>query len=263
MQSSTRPIALITGATSGLGFTFAQQLAKKGYDLVLVARDVARLATRAGELTAAHGVHVDTIAADLSTDEGLSNVLAHFTSGARVDLLVNNAGFGTKGLFARTDAAAQDRMVRLHVVAVSALTRAALPAMLERQTGGVITVASVASFVTSAGNTNYCATKAYQRFFMESLALETVGRGVTVQALCPGFTHTEFHERAAINMTTMPNFLWLNAEDVVRDSLAAYLRGGPVVVIPGAIYKLIVFLVRYLPKWLMSRATRKYRRDRG
>ena len=262
MQTTDRPVALITGATSGLGSVFATQLAAKGHDLVLVARDEQRLASRAAELSTAHGVSVQTIAADLSRDDGVARVVAHIESGGRVDVLVNNAGFGTTGLFAKTDAAAQDRMVRLHVLAVNALTRAALPPMLERRSGAIVTVASVASFMTSPGNTNYCATKAYQRFVMESLASETAGKGVRIQALCPGFTHTEFHERAAINMSRMPAFLWLDANDVVAASLSAIERGGPTVVIPGAQYKFIVFLLRYAPRWILARMSRGYRRDR-
>ena len=228
---------------------------------MLVARDAARLESRATELRGAHGVAVQIIAADLASDDGIARVVSHLAA-APVNVLVNNAGFGTTGVFAEADAADQERMVWLHVHAVNALTRAALPAMLQKGNGAIITVASVASYLTSVGNANYCATKAYQRVFMETIAIETAGSGVQIQALCPGFTRTEFHQRAAIDMSKIPAFLWTSAEEVVDTSLAALARGGPTVVIPGLVYRVIVFLVRNLPRALVSRATGMYRRDR-
>jgi len=254
-------VALITGATAGMGSVFAERLAAAGHDLVLVARDAARLEARATQLRSAHGVRVQVIAADLGSSEGLARVVSHVEC-SPVDMLVNNAGFGTTGVFADTDAAAQERMVRLHVIAVNALTRAALPAMQQRRSGAIVTVASVASYLTSPGNANYCATKTYQRVLMESIAIEMAGSGVYIQALCPGFTRTEFHERAAIDMSRIPAVLWTSADEVVDTSLAAVARGGPTVVIPGRIYRIILFLVRNLPRALVSRATRVYRRDR-
>lgn len=178
------------------------------------------------------------------------------------DIMGDNAGFGTKGRLATRPVAEQATMLELHVMAPMLLTRVALPGMLARGAGTIINVASVASFVYSAGNANYCATKAYLRVFSEGLGMELDGTGVRVQALCPGFTHTEFHERGGIDKTTVPSMLWLDATRVVDDSLAQVARGGPVICIPGKRYKAIVFLIKYLPEWLIGGIRRRYGRMR-
>ena len=257
-----RGLALVTGATAGIGREFAGQLASRGFDLVLVARDAARLETVARELRDAHAVQVSCVAADLAGDSGMELVAAQLTT-SPVDVLVLNAGFGTKGLLHRTDAAAQEAMVRLHVVAANRLTLAALPGMVARGRGALITVSSVASFVSSAANVNYTATKAYQRVFMTSLSLELAGTGVYAQALCPGFVRTEFHQRAAMRMGRIPGFLWLRAETVVKESLAAMDRGAPALVIPGRRWRMIVSLLRHLPPALLRRGARRYQRTRA
>jgi len=254
--------ALITGASAGLGRIFAQRLASQAYDLILVARDAARLQTLADELTLQYGVSVEVVAADLGRDEGMRGVAERISKTPRLAFLVNNAGFGTKGKLADRPVAEQATMLKLHVMAPMLLTRAALPGMIERGNGTIINVASVASFVQSAGNVNYCATKAYLRSFSEGLALELVDTGVHVQALCPGFTHTEFHERAAIKEDTVPAVLWLDAERVVKESLAQAARRGPVVCIPSVRYKLLVTLLTYLPGWFKARVTGKYGKTR-
>jgi hypothetical protein len=156
----------------------------------------------------------------------------------------------------------QDAMVRLHVLAVHRLTQSALPGMLERKAGSVIIVSSVASYLTSPGNVNYCATKAYDRTFAEGLALETARHGIYVQALCPGFTHTELHARAKVDKGRMPAWLWMTADRVVAQSLSAMRAKRPTVVIPGRRYLWIVLVARYAPKWLMRLITGRYRRDR-
>ncbi|MGH7654452.1 MAG: SDR family NAD(P)-dependent oxidoreductase, partial [Gemmatimonadaceae bacterium] len=250
-----RPVALVTGASAGIGKVFAQRLAASGHDLLLVARDGVRLQQVADDLSLQYGINAESMPADLARDEGMRAVAARISQMERLDILVNNAGFGTRGKLVTRPVAEQATMLELHVMAPMLLTRAALPAMLARKSGTIINVASVASFIHSAGNVNYCATKAYLRVFTEGLATELTGTGVHVQALCPGFTRTEFHERAAINMESTPAFLWLDATRVVDDSLAQAARGGPTVCIPGARYKLIVLLIRYLPKWI-ERAVR-------
>lgn len=261
------PIALVTGATAGLGASFARALARRGYALILVARDAGRLAETAAALRATHGTPVEVIAADLATDAGVDAVLARIAEGATdaaraVALLVNNAGFGTKGSLVTTDPVAQETMLRLHVLAVHRLTQACVREMAPRGRGAVITVASVASYLTSAGNVNYCATKAYQRFAMESLAREVASRGIYVQALCPGFTRTEFHQRAAMSMRSIPGWMWLEADRVVADSLDAMERRSPTVVIPGAQYKAAVLLLRFLPRWAVQLMSGRYRETR-
>lgn len=261
MAALNRRMALITGATAGIGREFAVQLAREGYNLTLVARDIERLTTLASELQSAQPIAVTVLAADLSDDADTSRVVTHLAAHP-VDLLINNAGFGHAGRVGLMDHAKQDAMLRLHVLAVHRLTQAALPAMLERRSGSVIIVASVASFLTSAGNVNYCATKAYDRILAEGLALEAGPHGVYVQALCPGFTHTELHARAGVDKTRWPPWMWMSADRVVATSLAALRAGRPTVVVAGLVFRLLVFAMRFAPRWLVVRGSRGYRRDR-
>jgi short-subunit dehydrogenase len=198
--------------------------------------------------------------ADLSDDDDVSRVVERIDA-SPVEVLVNNAGFGASGSLARGAREPQDSMVRVHVLAVHRLTQAAVQTMTARASGAIITVSSVAGYLTSPGNANYCATKAYQRLYMETLALEVERRGIYAQALCPGFTHTEFHQRAGVDKTRQPKWMWMDAERVVHESLAAMRRRRPVVVIPGLRYRLIVLLLRWLPKWIQNGLSRSYRRD--
>jgi short-subunit dehydrogenase len=253
-----RPIALVTGATAGLGRVFAQRLAARGHDLIIVARDSVRLEGLADELTLQHGVHVEVIAADLSRDDGMRRVADRIATETRLAVLVNNAGFGTKGRLVSRPVAEQATMLELHVMAPMLHTRAALPGMIERRKGWIINVASVASFTHSAGNINYCATKAYLRVFTEGLDLELVGTGVQVQALCPGFTHTEFHERGGMDKTKMPSWLWLDAGRVIDESIAQLEANGPVVCVPSKRFKLIVLMLRFAPDWLVRPLRLRY-----
>ncbi len=257
-----RPLALVTGASSGIGKVYAQALARRGYDLVLVARDGDRLSALAAEL-ARNGALATTVVGDLSREEGLAATEAAIATAGRLDLLVNNAGFGTTGLLALTPLEAQEQMLRLHVIAVNRISRAALQVMRPAGRGSIVTVASVASFVNSTGNVNYCATKAYQRSFSEGLALECAPDGIRVQALCPGFTHTEFHARMSDDqLGRAPAWMWLSAAGVVETSLRQLEANGPVICVPGVQYKVAVFLARHMPLWIKARITgRVYRRD--
>ncbi len=253
-----RTVALITGASAGLGKVFAQRLAAAGHDLLLVARDAARLQALADELSLQYGISAEPLAADLSRDEGMRRVADRIAKMDNLEILVNNAGFGTKGKLVTRPIAEQATMLELHVMAPMLLTRAALPGMIDRGVGTIINVASVASFVYGAGNANYCSSKGYLRIFSLALNEELRGTGVHVQALCPGFTHTEFHDRAAMDKTTIAGVLWLTAERVVDDSLAQAAAKGAVVCIPSTRYKLIVFMVRYLPEWILSAVRKQY-----
>ncbi len=262
-QAFSRPLACVTGASAGLGKVFAKQLAERGFDLLLVARDVDRLTALADALSLQHGISATAYQADLSRDEPMRGLAEKLAKEERLMVLVNNAGFGTKGKLANRPVSEQATMLELHVMAPMLLTRAVVPKMIERREGFVITVASVASFTASMGNVNYCATKAYQRVFMEGLAMELVGTGVRVQALCPGFTHTEFHDRMQIDKTQgIPAWVWLSAEDVVRDSLENAFGHGPTVVIPNWKYKMIVLMLRYMPLWLRRMMQERYGRAR-
>lgn len=248
-------LAVVTGATAGIGREFAEQLAGRKHDLLLVARDAGRLAEAAASLASTHGVETEAFRADLTVDDDVTRLADRIAAAPRLALLVNNAGFGTRGRLAEADAATQVAMVRLHTLTPMRLTQAALPAMLRNRAGAIINVSSVASFIYSAGNVNYCATKAYLTTFSEGLAAELAGTGVQVQALCPGFTRTEFHSRLA-EPDRLPGFAWLSAQAVVAHSLRCLDRGGPTVCIPGLRFRLVVGILRLTPRRLIGWVTR-------
>lgn len=252
---------MITGASSGIGRVFAHRLAASGHDVLLVARDAARLDAECAALRAAHGVEATALIADLSDDADIARVADRLGSESRLTMLVSNAGFGTRGTIETADPAGQSRMLRLHVQATHELVHAALPGMLTRRNGTIIVVASVASWSPTAGNVNYNATKAYQRMYCEALAHELEETGVQVQALCPGFTYTEFHDRLGNGRKGIPGWAWLPADRVVDESLAQARARGPVVCVPGKRFKLIVFLLKYAP-WMLGSLRQRYRRDR-
>ncbi len=241
-----RPTALITGASSGIGRAFALLLAAQGHDLVLVARREERLAALARELGERHGIIASPLVADLAEPAGVARVEAQIAGLARLDLLVNAAGFGTSGRFARIDSARHLEMIQLHVVAAVRLTRAALPGMIERGQGAIINVASVTAFVPLPGNVTYAGTKAFLVGFSQTLQAELRGTGVRVQALCPGFTYSEFHDTAEytrFSRKRIPGLLWMTADAVAAGSLKALRRGG-VVYIPGLANRLLVAVGR-------------------
>lgn len=262
MTATPRQVALITGASTGLGREFAVQLAREGYDLVLVARNADRLRALSAELRQLHGTEAEVLCADLTSDGDVSKVVARIDQ-APPDLLVNNAGFGTRGSLARASRNDQEAMIRVHVLAANRLAQAAVQGMVGRGRGAIINVSSVASWLTSPGNVNYSATKAWQRVFIESLSLELRSKGVYAQALCPGYTHTEFHQRGGIDKRRVPGWLWMSADRVVASSLRAVRRRWPVVVVPGVGYKLAVLLLRFLPRWLWRMVLSVWRGGRG
>jgi short-subunit dehydrogenase len=249
---STRQLAVVTGATAGIGKEFCQQLAARGYDLLVVARDGNRLEALKGDLEARHGIAVDVFPADLCVDDDVTRLVGLVAGSPRMGLLVNNAGFGSQGTLADASPSRQEAMLRLHTMAPMRLTQAALPVLLQNGRGAIINVSSVASFLYSAGNVNYCATKAYLTTFSEGLAAELKGTGVRVQALCPGFTRSEFHQRMEIDVRSLPGWMWMSAGQVVRASLRSLERGGPVVCVPGLRYKLVVSLLRHTPRSLIG-----------
>lgn len=250
---TTRPLAVVTGASAGIGKEFCQQLAARGYDLLVVARDAARLETLKRELEGRCGIAVEVFPADLTIDTDVSLVAERMTRSPGLALLVNNAGFGTQGPLVDASPARQEAMLRLHTLAPMRLTQAAVPVLLQNGRGAIVNVSSVASFLYSANNVNYCATKAYLTTFSEGLAAELAGSGVRVQALCPGFTHTEFHQRMKVDVSGLPRWMWMSAAGVVETSLRSLERGGPVVCVPGLRYKLMVFLLRHFPRRLIGR----------
>jgi hypothetical protein len=248
-----RPVALITGASSGIGAVFSRKLAARGYDLTLLARREDRLNALASELP----VKVKVLIADLSTQEGIAAAEHAIIKEPYLELLVNNAGFGTSGRFWEAPIAGQQQMHEVHIMATMRLTRAALACMVPRGRGGVISVSSVAAFGQSPGNVSYCATKAWINSFTEGLDMELRGLGseVKVQALCPGFTRTEFHQTLGMDKAKIPAWLWMKAEDVVDISLTAFDRGD-VIVVPGWKYKIGAALMKHAPHSVKRRAGR-------
>ncbi|MFJ1702808.1 SDR family NAD(P)-dependent oxidoreductase [Kitasatospora sp. NPDC088346] len=254
--------ALITGATAGIGAAFARRLAGDGRDLVLVARDAERLAETAGELAKKYGVQVETLRADLATEEGIGAVEERLRDGGRpVDILINNAGFGNRGAYLTVPLQQELDMLKVHVEAILRTTSAALPGMQERGRGGIVNVASVAAFLPRG---TYGASKAWVVSFTQGVARDLGGSGVRLQALCPGFTRTEFHQRAGMGTSNVPAWGWLSADRVVDESLRDLARGRSVSV-PGKRYKAVVALARLLPSGKLggvsSKAARTYRTD--
>ncbi len=254
----SRPVALITGPTSGLGDGYARRFARDGYDVVLVARDVARLENLAAELRSSHGIDAEVLPADLSLAADRDAVAERLRTGVQV--LVNNAGFGTSGEFWTADPALLQRQLDVNVTAVMHLTRAALPPMLAAGTGSVINIASVAGLLPGRGST-YSASKAWVVFFSEGLANGLAGTGVGVHAVCPGFVRTEFHQRAEIDMGSIPGPLWLGVDDVVDESLSDVAK-GTVVSVPGIQYKALTAAGRVIPRGLIRGFTKRVGRGR-
>jgi uncharacterized protein len=247
-------IAAITGASAGFGAVFARKLAAQSYDLLLIARRGDRLQQLAAELTAAHGIVAETMVADLSRLEDIDRVAQRLAAEPRLELLVNNAGFGTRGRYYEAPIEEQVAMHRVHIDATMRLSHAALRAMVPRDRGAVINVSSVAGFVRSPLNVSYCATKAWINAFTEGLylELETARSNVTVQSLCPGFTYTDFHDVMGMDRAQVASWLWMKADDVVEASLAA-LPARKLYVIPGWKYRIFVALVTKLPAALRLR----------
>lgn len=242
--------ALVTGASGGIGESFARKLAAQGADLVLVARRADTLERLAAELRDRNRVRCDVLPADLTTDLGIHAVEERVGD---VDLLVNNAGYGISKHLAETDPDHVEGMIRLNVLALARLTRAALPPMLERNHGGIVNVSSVAGFQPSPSFATYNATKAFVTMFTEGLSLEVKGTGVRVQALCPGLTRTGFQAVAGETGTDgLPDLLWQTADEVVDASLAG-LRRGSVIVVPGAHNKVLVTASSMLPNGIKRR----------
>lgn len=244
--------ALITGATAGIGRAFADVLAAEGHDLVLVARDSGRLAAIAAELSDAHGIDVEVLPADLATDPGCAAVMARLADDTGpVELLVNNAGFGLNSAFVGGDLADEERLLDVLVRATLRLTHAALPGMVARGAGTVVNVSSIAGWVPAG---TYGAAKAWVTTFTEGLATELAGTGVTATAVCPGFTRTEFHERASMDVGPLPGWAWLDARRVAAEGLAD-ARAGRAVSVPSTRYGAVSLVAKYVPRPVIRRAT--------
>ena len=255
-------LAVVTGASSGIGASFARRLAREGYGLLLVARRRERLEELAAELEASFGASVEVLTADLTKHADLGRIEERLRSDPKLEFLVNNAGFGTRGRFFEISAESQDAMHRLHVMATMRLAHAALPGMVSRDKGSAVNVSSVAAFTQSPGNVSYCSTKAWMNSFTEGLYVElrSIGSAVRVQALCPGFTLTEFHDTLGIDRSIAPQSWWMKADDVVAASMAG-LDKRKWIVIPGWRYRLVAALLALTPRPLrQAMAQRRHAR---
>lgn len=257
-------VALITGASSGIGASFAKHLAAKGYDLVLVARRENLLNEFAGRFQQEYGIQARVLPADLALPEDVERISHEISQMQDLEILVNNAGFGTQGKFFHVPIEKHHEMLEVHVMAATHLTYAALQILLPKGHGAIINMASLAAFVPFPGSVNYHATKAYLVAFSEGLQSELRGTGVIVQALCPGFTYSSFHDTEELNSfhrSALPSIAWGSADQVVETSLKA-LETGQLVVVPRLINQVITVLansllirpvVRWVAHWALVR----------
>lgn len=228
--------AFITGASSGIGLSFAKQLAQKGFNLILLARRKDRLEAIAGELESQHSIDCEIIQADLSDMDDITKAAEYIRQLNDLDVLVNNAGFATRGYFADVPIEKSVAMMNVHLTATIQFTHAAIKGMLKRKRGALINVSSIGSFVLSPGNVVYDATKSFLNTFSENLKLEMQDTDIRIQALCPGFTRTEFHESGDLknfDRNSIPDSMWMAPEQVASLSLKALDRSKKIIFIPG------------------------------
>jgi short-subunit dehydrogenase len=252
--------ALITGASSGIGAAFAHELAARGHDLILTGRRQDKIEAVAQEIRDAHPVEVEVVLAELSHQTEIEMLARRIAEADHLEVLINNAGFAERGPFHETDVAKHQQMLAVHCMATVTLTHAALPKMLERQSGTIINVSSLSAFTPLPGNTMYSATKSFINMFTESLHAELGGEGIRLQALCPGMTRTDFHVRMGLDpeQTYQDRGLMkaTTPEEVVARSLDD-LEKGHVVCLPGVNIKAIAFATRLLPRDALYRITAK------
>jgi len=253
------PTVLITGASAGLGREFVRQYAEQGHDVVLVARNAERLAQIARETEERYAVRAEILPADLVDRTALERVAERVRSSEQpVDIVVNNAGLGLKTSFTQNHLETEENAFDLMCRAVLVLSHAAATTMKQRGSGQIINVSSVAGFLAAG---SYSAAKAFVTAFTEGLSTELAGTGVTATALCPGFTHTEFHERGEMDVSYLPEFAWLNAPDVVAAGIAD-ARAGKALSVPSLRYKIAAGMLQVAPRFLLRNplATPKHRR---
>lgn len=263
-----RRVALVTGASSGIGEAFAEVFAAGGFDLAITARRESRLRAVQSRLSEKYGARVEVIVEDLEDPSAPARLCAELEArGLKIDVLVNNAGYGVPGSYVASSWDVHERFLQIMVIAVAELTHRLLPAMIERRYGRIINVASLAGLVPApAGHTLYAAAKAFLIKFSESLGHEVRRHGVFVTAVCPGFTFSEFHDVTGTRarMKNMPAFMWSSSSDVARQGYNAVMAGKSVVV-TGRINAVIATLVRILPQGLVigagRRMGRQYRKE--
>lgn len=252
--------ALITGASSGIGADIARELARRGHGVTLVARREERLRDLAGELASAHGIRAEVLGCDLTAESARSTLMGQIAGlGLEVDVLVNNAGFGTAGKFWELDPADELRMLRTNCEAVLALTHAVLPGMVERRRGAILQVASSAGFQPIPRQATYAATKAFVLSLSEALHTELKPCGITVTALCPGPVRTEFMEVADMEeaASTAPSFVWVDSDECAADAVRGLERGKRVVV-PNALVRMTTVAGQHTPRSVLLRAMDRF-----
>ena len=258
-----RPVAVVTGASSGIGLEYAERLAEQGHDLIIVARRKSRLDALAVQLREDHNVDVDVLSADLTKSDDLRSVEDALSGHARLAILINCAGFGTVSPFVTMSAERAEEEIALNVTALVRLTRAAVPGMIERGAGRVVNVSSMASFQPNPFLATYGATKAYVTSFTEALAEELKGTGVRFQALCPGPVRTEFGDVAGVGESVFPDFAYSSPDEVVAASMKA-LASGAVICVPRTSESALASLMDVLPRsWVRKISGGIYRRTFG
>lgn len=248
-MDNCKKIAVITGATGGLGKAFARHLAAAGYNLLLSGRSSYKLHLLADEMSTVYGVEVQAIAADLSHRSGIDKLVDSISTLPRIDMLVSNAGYGERAMFEDEHISDALDMIRVHIDATVQLVHAVLPHMRRQRAGDIIAVSSLSAYVPAPGSSIYASTKTFINTFMESIQMEVHSYGISVQSLCPGLTHTGFHD-GAVEKNTMNAGginMWMDADDVVAASLRG-LKKGSVVYIPGMKNRLLKFLIGLLPR---------------
>lgn len=265
-QATSRRTALITGASAGIGAAFARVFAEHGFDLVLTARRQERLQVAARELSSRFNVDVRTVVADLADPASPSRIFAESTSGGRaIDVLVNNAGYGMTGALLESSWDAHERFIRVMMTSLVELTYLSLPGMIDRRYGRILNVASLAGLVPSAaGHTLYGASKSFVIKFSQSVGLEVQRYNVYVTALCPGFTHTEFHDVNNMRelVERLPKWMWMDVEPVVREGYDALMRGD-LVRVTGYRNKMLALVTRLIPERLVLKSMKKYAKNSG
>ena len=254
METSKTRTALITGATSGIGKVFAKRLASEGYDLILTGRRQEVLEALANDLVKAHGITVEPVIAELSDERDTERLVKKLQGLETLSLLINNAGFGTTGLFHEESAETQAAMVKCHVLAPVLLMHAALPGMIRAGEGAVINVSSVRAFGPGIRTAVYASTKAFLNSLSQSTALELAGTGVKVQVLCPGYTMTDFHSRLGLDTSGKNRGLvrWMSAEQVVDASLRC-LAKNKIVCLPDFWNTALAMLMKFSPLTLIQK----------
>lgn len=253
-------LALVTGGTAGIGHAFAVELASRGWDLVLVARDTVRLEAVAGDLKSRFGTATETITADLAVRADMLRVAERVECTEHpVEMLINNAGFGIHASLLDKDFSIQEKALDVMCLAVLVLSGAAGRAMSARGHGSIINIGSSSGIITTG---NYSAVKAWVNTYTEGLANELRGTGVTVTAVLPGWVHTEFHQRAGINASKLPDMVWLQPDDLVREALDDNAK-GKVISVPSKRWNTALWIGRHLPRSTIRALSRKISSSRA